>query len=97
MLSVRISRGLRRLRFRWQVEEETGTFCFIAGTQGNEEQVPAAPWPPKPVNRLGPLPPPFPELRHMQLLIFSFDRASREKAEKTINSLVNERMSMDDK
>jgi hypothetical protein len=33
----------------------------------------------------------------MQLLIFSFDRASREKAEKTINSLVNERMSMDDK
>ena len=43
MLSVRVPRALRRLRSRWQVEEETGTFCFIAGTQGNEEQVPAAP------------------------------------------------------
>jgi hypothetical protein len=33
----------------------------------------------------------------VQLLIFSFDRASREKAEKTINSLVSERLSMDEK
>ena len=24
---------------RAQVEEETGTFCFIAGTKGNDEQL----------------------------------------------------------
>jgi len=52
-----------------QVEEETGTFCFLAATKGNDEQ----------------------------LLVFSFDRKCREKAERIINGLVTEKLSHGDR
>ena len=51
-----------------QVEEESGTFCFVEGGRGDSEQ----------------------------LLIFGYQKADREVAERLVNNLVNEKMRGDD-